>query len=304
MPDAMSEVERDQLQKTINDSGFPLQMGLKLLVQSDPRAMRWRVSLSEHPWQDPLSDDPSFVDLVIRGTKEDDPLRLVIECKRARDTEWLFLRDPPVSADQNDQLTVRARIFAHHGNTLMNHWEDSPFVPGSPQADYCVVRKNKGRSDDLVEKTAAEIVRAVDALAMQEFQLHSRGNLSHVRMLTPISRLFIPMIVTTAKMYICEANYQNVDLETGEISGATIRPVDVVRFAKSFSTGDAKRAGDVTIEKFAQQTERSVVIVQASAFLDFLDHLDIGRDKSNARILDALYPKKSPFEPPRTESRS
>jgi hypothetical protein len=298
MPIAMSDSEREQFQKTVNDSGFPLQMGIKLLVQSAASAMRWRASLSEHPWDDPLSDDPKFIDLVIRGRQEDDPLRLVIECKRARDTEWLFLRQPPIGPRSNFRLNVKGRIFVQHQSALMNHWEDSPFTPGSPQADYCVVRKNKGRSDDLVEKPAAEIVRAVDALAMQEFQLYSRGNLFHVSTSTPITRLFIPMIVTTAKMYICDADYQNINLETGEISGANIEPVDFVRFAKSFGAGDARRAGDITIEKFAEQTERSVLIVQASAFLDFLGHFDIGRDKSNTRILDALYPKRTPFEPP------
>jgi hypothetical protein len=298
MPDAISNAESEQLQRTINDSGFPLQMGLKKLVEEDSRAVNWCVSLSEHPWQDPLSDDPRFVDLVLKGRKEDNPLRLVIECKRARETEWLFLREPPISAHSENRLNVRARIFAVHGNTSMDEWVDSPFVPGSPQADYCVVRKNKGRSDDLVEKPAAEIVRAVNALAMQEYHLYAGGNLLPGRLVKPISRLFIPMIVTTARMYICEADFQKVDLETGEIAGAAIAPVNVVRFAKSFGTGDAKRAGRITIENFAQQTERSVVIVHASAFLDFLGHWDIGRDKSNQRILDALYPKKTPFEPP------
>jgi hypothetical protein len=57
---------------------------LKLLAHNSD----WRVALSEHAWRDPNSEDPKFFDIVLRG-RGDGPQRLVIECKRARGTEWI-----------------------------------------------------------------------------------------------------------------------------------------------------------------------------------------------------------------------
>jgi hypothetical protein len=47
----------EALQKAINDSGFPLQLGLDSLANSH---RDWRVILTEHPWLDPLSESDKF----------------------------------------------------------------------------------------------------------------------------------------------------------------------------------------------------------------------------------------------------
>jgi hypothetical protein len=157
-----------ELAKAINESGFPLQLGLKLLAHSGD----WRVALSEHAWRDPTSEDPKFIDIVFRG-RGDGPQRLVIECKRARGTEWIFLRDATEYSERDKRLRVRARVAAMvpRLNTAIDDWADVPFIPGSPEANFCVIRKNNQRSQDLLEKTAAEIVRATDVLALQEYQI-------------------------------------------------------------------------------------------------------------------------------------
>jgi hypothetical protein len=53
-----------ELAKAINESGFPLQLGLKNLVAGIPE---WHVALAEHPWRDPLNGDEKFLDLVVKG---------------------------------------------------------------------------------------------------------------------------------------------------------------------------------------------------------------------------------------------
>jgi hypothetical protein len=284
---AMTDNERAHLRKAINESGFPLQLGLKLLVQNDPHAHDWRVILSEHPWKDPLSETEKFIDLVIQGQGPGGPMRLVTECKRARETEWLFLREKTGNDPSDNRLNIRSRILTTAPSSFMDVWINAPFIPGSPQADFCVVRKGGKRSEELVEKTAAEVVRATEALALQEYHLHTGGSVVPRPGKKPISRLYIPMIVTTAKLYICDADYQKVDFQTGEVEGATITPVSVVRFAKSFAAGDAKRVGDISVQAFAEQTERSVLVVQAAAFAEFLGKFDMGRN-TNANILEAI----------------
>ena len=273
-------MEDAELAKAINESGFPLQMGVEQLAQSSPD---WRVLLSEHAWRDPLSGDEKFIDLVLR--RRTGPERLVIECKRARDTEWLFLRESTEYHDRDNRLNVRARVAARHPTKggLIDEWIDTPFIPGSPEATYCVVRKNNQRTQEMLERTAAEIVRATDALAAQEININAKN------VILQLACVYVPMIVTTAKMFICDADYTTVNMETGEIPGATIAAAPIIRFKKSLGLPDLGRSNAVSVEKFAEQSERSVVVVQASAFSDFLSKWGISQRMPN-ELADALFP--------------
>jgi hypothetical protein len=262
-----------ELARAINESGFPLQVGLKLLANTGD----WRVALSEPAWRDPNSEDPKFIDIVLRG-RGPGPLRLVIECKRARDTEWIFLREPTSYADCNNRLNVRARLAVRRqsGPGVVD-WTDIPFIPGSAEANYCVIRKNRQRSQDLLEKTAAELVRATEALARQEYTINDRVRQGDTTVNKGLSRVYVPMIVTTAKMYICDADYQGVDLQTGEVPNSSATAFPVVRFRKSLGGGDHKEWAARSVEQFAEWSERSVVVVQAAAFLDLLRRWDLGQ---------------------------
>jgi hypothetical protein len=108
-----------------------------------------------------------------------------------------------------------------------------------------------------------------------------------------LSRTYVPMIVTTAEMYICDADYEDIDLETGEVADLTrSAEAPVVRFMKAFDAGDARQSGAVSIEKFAGQSERTVVVVQARAFIDLLSKWDVSRN-APPQIMDALFPDGS-----------
>jgi hypothetical protein len=279
-----------ELAKAINESGFPLQLGLKLLAHDGD----WRVALSEHAWRDPNSDDPKFIDLVLRG-RGDGPQRLVIECKRARDTEWIFLRDTTDYAERDSRLRVRARIAAMvpQTNTRIEDWADIPFIPGSPEANFCVIRKNNQRSQELLEKMAAEIVRATDALARQEYQIYERTRMQIVSINQGLSRIYVPMIVTTAALFVCDADYEGVDLETGEVADLT-KSVEVpaVRFMKAFDAGDPRQSSAASVGRFSDQSERTVVVIQAGAFVNLLKKWDIGTNAPH-HILDAMFPDGS-----------
>ncbi len=272
-------MEDVELARAINESGFPLQMGVKQLAQNSPD---WRVLLSEHAWRDPLSGDEKFIDLVVR--RRGGPERLVIECKRARDTEWLFLRDPTTYPERDNRLNVRARVAAKRPTKggSFDEWIDIPFIPGSPEAAYCVIRKNNQRSQEMLEKTAAEIVRATDALAGQEININAKNAILR------FGCVYVPMIVTTAKMFICDTNYEQVNMETGEIVGPTIAAAPLIRFNKSLGLPDLGRSSAVSVEMFAQQSERSVIVVQAVAFSEFLRNWGISR-RMPSELADALF---------------
>jgi hypothetical protein len=207
-----SPVNDANFRKAINDSGFPLQLGLEQLAKRVPG---WLVLGAEVAWADG-EEDEKFIDLVVK--QEGGPIRLVVECKRARDSEWLFLRSPNAYPyHQRDQtINVRCRVMCRPAlgvtGTFVDHWMDLPFMPGSPQAEYCVLRKDNQRTQTLLEKTAAEIVRATEAIACQEAAIVDHGRTSAPQLVNQaIARVYVPMIVTTAKLFMCDANYEDID---------------------------------------------------------------------------------------------
>jgi hypothetical protein len=172
--------------------------------------------------------------------------------------------------------------------TPVDEWVDVQFDPRSPEALFCVVRKNNQRSQELIEKTAAEIARATDALARQEMLIHHAPPTGQPSLNSGLSRLYVPVIVTTAKMSICDADYSSVDLETGEVAGAISSPASIVRFRKSFGSDSSKMRAMLSIESFAKQSERSVLVVQADAFLSFLQKAQIAMT-TDRPLLEALF---------------
>jgi hypothetical protein len=270
-------------EKTINDSGFPLQLGLEELAHGVPN---WAVILSEHAWTDPLSSEPKFVDFVMRDKSGHQSL--VVECKRARDTEWLFLRKPPESEHSNARTAVRARMTVRPAGSgrVFDGWQDVQYQPGSPEATHCAVRKpREGRGENHLESAAAQIVRATDALAEQEVIIFDRERRTKKGFNTAVGHVYVPVIVTRARLFICDADLAKVDLDKGEAPCPSIRPVPVIRFRKSLGSTDSRRSGAWTIEQFAEESLRTVMVVQASAMQQFLSNWEISRSQFPSSLL-------------------
>jgi hypothetical protein len=249
------------LEKAINDSGFPLQLGIRQLLQG--AGVRWLLSLWEHPWRDPASGDEKFVDMVLMDKAGQG---LIIECKRARDTEWIFLREKS-GGEHNSRLAVRVFVTAvREGKPPQVHEWCS--VPGTPIGTFCIVRKNGQRSQELLERTAADVVRATEAIARQELLLFQSNK-------KRLSRIYTPIVVTTARLILGDVDFSKFDVEKGEASGSSFVEVPFIRFTKSLSVPE-KFVGADTLSEIADQSERSVVIVSAGALVAFLSRWDIG----------------------------
>jgi hypothetical protein len=64
------------------------------------------------------------------------------------------------------------------------------------------------------KNTAAELVRASQALARQEYAINDRVRQGLASLNQGLSRVYIPLIVTTARICIHDAEYRSVDLHT------------------------------------------------------------------------------------------
>jgi hypothetical protein len=72
--------------KIANSSGFPLQIAVSSIVN---KSRNWRVMFEEHPWRLNETRTDGFIDIVAFNKK--DNTVMVIECKRYKDTGWVFL---------------------------------------------------------------------------------------------------------------------------------------------------------------------------------------------------------------------
>ena len=85
----MADDAKEKLEKLVNSSGFPLQIALQHLIESKKSDHGWDVLSHEHPWANKEAGSEGFIDLIL--VNNSDRHIMVVECKRVRDTYWIFL---------------------------------------------------------------------------------------------------------------------------------------------------------------------------------------------------------------------
>lgn len=254
----------DKLKKLVNSSGFPLQIGLVHHIASKFIYGDWKVILSEHPWKLPSASDNGFIDLVVEDKNRTQIM--VVECKRVRDTEWVFLvpkGNPNLRSHANNWFTL-----IQSGNTKRFFWTDLSSSPPSYQSEYCIVHGQDPKSKPMLERIASELIDSTEALAFEEHSIHKDD--------TEFLRIYFNVIVTTAELKICKFEPSDIDVSTGEISNTKFEIVPWMRFVKSFTSRPVTSSTANTISESAKANERTVFVVNADKFVEFLSEWDLG----------------------------
>lgn len=198
----------------------------------------------------------------------------VIECKRPSD-HWIFL-----VPDSSPRPTLRTTVESFHQDIVENtgpmqramhsvgqqrHYAlvcaDVNMVPSSIEAMFCVTGKT-GTVKEL-ETPCRNLLEQTTGLASM------RGSAIEV---------FIPIIVTTARLFSCRWQPDPASLADGKVGiGAEFVEESVVRFRKSFVQegrgGGAARVLDR--RQWADDNARTVMIVQATKIVEFLAELGL-----------------------------
>jgi hypothetical protein len=134
--------------------------------------------------------------------------------------------------------------------------------PRSCSSEFCVVGSGKAGKEQgrLLERDASLLVRATDFFAADQRELSKLPD-------EKLPRVLLPVIVTNAEIYTACYKPTDVSLKTGEFEGKPeeLKAAQWVRFSKSFT---ADRGHDVG--------QRSIFVVDAMSFGDFLEKLEIG----------------------------
>lgn len=162
-------MKEDKLRKNLNSSGFPFQIAVESAIAN---ISGWKVSKREYPWRNNDTKQNGFIDIIA----EKNSVTLVIECKRVRDAEWIFLCSP------KNMNRSHARFWVNRVEVQKQAigWYDGQVEPSSPEADFCVVIGQDDRKP-LLENIASELTSATEAFAVEEIPF-SQG---HIEMLLP-----------------------------------------------------------------------------------------------------------------------
>lgn len=252
-------MQEDKLRKNLNSSGFPFQIAVESVIAN---ISGWKVSKREYPWHNNDTGQNGFIDIIA----EKNSVTLVVECKRVRDTEWIFLCSPT----NMDRSHARFWVNRVGGREQAVGWYDGQVEPSSPEADFCAVIGQDHRKP-LLENLASELISATEAFAVEEFPFFKD---------IPISMCYFPVIITTAELYICKIDPSDIEMESGEIKNPTFEAVPFLRFRKSLTTAPPRFAIERPItrpEELAEARERTVFVLNASNLKESLGHWEIAQ---------------------------
>ena len=254
----------EQLLAEVNRSGFPLQIAIEHLILGGA-AHGWKVRYVEHEWKNERTGAGGYSDLVL--SHDGDALHVVVECKRVMDTNWIFLRD------RSDADATRAKPFISFTKTnarRFSNWEETHTKLSSPESTFAVSIGESKDNRPMLERVAAGLVQSVEALAAED--------LRHGFVKPDLPRLYVPLVVTTAALKVCNYDASRIALDAGQLSEAELRDAAFVRFRKQLSaqpsTLDLAHRWDASAA-LAAAKESTVFVLNATSLIQFLNYFDV-----------------------------
>jgi len=248
-----------ELLKLTNSTGFVFQIGVRQHIERTFGDHHWEVVGQEHRWDHHLTKQSSFADLVLSHTTY--IFRIVIECKRATDREWVFLT--PSDSSRSRDRTSAFIFFAPLNTQGGGGWLDFGLQPPSPESAFCVVRGQDERNTPMLERVADSLLPSTEAIAYEEAYLNRTKE-------SRVHPLVIPVLVTNASLVTCAFDPGKVDLAEGRVSAAEFTKVDLVRFRKGLTTNYPGTRVPESLRQANQYGERTMLVVNAAALGNFL----------------------------------
>lgn len=240
----------------VNSSGFLFQYAVEQEVRSTYTSHAYQVAASEYHWKSREMALDGYIDLIL----ERDAVRMVVECKRIKDTNWLFL------VDEAAKKSNRARLLWTQGQLekpARLGWDELGVRPDCPEASICVMRGQSERDKPIIERILSTLTSSVESLALEELRFKQSYSKR---------RIYVPVIVTNGDLEVCHFDARAVDLSTGELpeDKARIEMVPFVRFRKTLSTIIENSSHISELSDANSLKERTIFIVKASELSRFL----------------------------------
>lgn len=214
----MSEELFELLFNALNEQGYLFQGACEQVLKDKERATGWEVIASEYPVS--LQGQDTRVDIVLRSKITSSPeLYALVECKRADPSYsyWLFgapglpFGDALCSAFGLECRQTRSD-HPYQASRLVTRLHLKVITYGA-ESWLEVKRGSARRTSTLqnIENAFGQVLKGVGGFAQE--QLDQRYKSRDV-----FQTFFVPVVVTTASLYVAYYETRDVDLSTGKIS--------------------------------------------------------------------------------------
>ena len=259
-------MDQKKLAEIVNQSGFPLQIGIAQHIKLTSSEHGWKVLHTEHSWESVENDENGFIDLILEdqhGTSV-----VLVECKRVLESSWVFLNANPSLTNRRHAKTWVTCYISE--NLATYGWVDLTLEPSCPESQYCVVFGQDAKSKPMIERIGADLVSATEALAQEEKPYLAR--------IKDAIRMYFSVIVTTAQLKICSFDPKDISLADGKINKSSFQDVPFVRFRKQLSTRLPKPNFSEGLGRLAYAKEHTIFVVNAEAISQFLSVIELDDD--------------------------
>jgi hypothetical protein len=179
----------------------------------------WRIYLEEHPWRS--EDSEGFIDLVIH--RKESTSAMVIECKRVRETAWVFLI-PEINPKERSEVRLWVSDYENSKWEKFG-WAKWNAMPPSFESEFCAIPGQEYGRQTILERIASDLIDSVEALAWQERERLT----SHVA----LRRIYNPVIITTAELRVSSFEPSSISLRDGCLpEDPAFEIVPYIRFRK------------------------------------------------------------------------
>jgi hypothetical protein len=252
--------DQDELLKLTNTSGFVFQIGVRHEIERTFQNHGWTVAVEEHHWRHPETGQSGFIDLVVRNIPRV-IVRIVIECKRATDQKWIFL----VPEDEFEPVATSSVFLSARAQENQDVWAwlTDDIEPRSVEAGFCIVRGQGDKNSPMLERVADILLPSVEAVAIEEMSLEPHSPIG-------TNALYLPVIVTNARLYSCLFDPADVGMDSGKLSGAKFTEEKMLRFRKNLITGFKDEEKHRDLVEANRQKQRSIWVVNSSHLSEIL----------------------------------
>lgn len=268
--DSTTLAHSDQsLLAALNRHGYFFQLRIESEILSNSERHSWMIVGREHYWQGIAPEAYGFIDLILRS----DRILMAIEAKRVDEGSWVF-----IVADHLPNSAVRTNmLWTFRSNWIegIAGWFDFTAQPESYEAMFCI-RLIKDSKGEQLESVASSTLASLESLAREN--LTKTANIGN----NESWNLYVPVIVTTAQLRICEYEAQAVDLLTGKWSNldeGNLPVVPYLRFRKAFRIVLNAEERKSSIEQLVRESEPTVYVVNVSHLIEFLANFKVPRDR-------------------------
>jgi len=280
----------ERLFNALNEQGYLFQEACKHALKQSEQETKWEVKASGYPVS--LNEQDTKVDIVLRWKITDSPeFYALVECKRADPSYIYWLFGAPGLPFGNAlcstlgfecRETRSDRPYQASRLVTQLHFKVSTY---GVESWLEVKKRSSGRTStpQNIENAFVQVLKGVGGFAQEQLNQRSKSR-------TLFKTFFIPIVVTTAELYVAYYEPKYIDLSTGKINKDKVlfspkgQPVEEVGWVLvDYGVGENVAPDPIPenwhgVDPIELQKHkiRSIFVVNSRSVVDFFSKLYLG----------------------------